>query len=722
MAVSLRASERGLEMIDIARKKKGWNKDDEIWYKEAETSKATLKRFWAGQAVLKDTFERICKAVGEDWHKIVDNSTPDEELPDWQGCCERMLDSHRWLTSNQITARDGIRFELFLEDRGSIRDKSIYIPVDLVELEVYKLIQTSNFSPEQGSQLYVPEGKRLDQNQFLKTFEEVHNENQEQPARIAIVGEPGAGKTTCLQKIAFLICHSTKNLPIWISLGNLKGKSIEDYLLENWLKAATKMKVLDKNKDDLIKLFKTRQIWLLLDGVDEIATEPVSALAMIAQELTGWLGEAAVVLTCRNNVWYEGKNPLEGFKVYQVSGFIDKWIKQFIEQWFANDNREVGKKLLEHLFVDKPDPQWQRLKDMAKNPLRLALLCYMWQRLKGDFPDSKLKLYQEIVDILYEWKKDMFTEVIDKRKSLELALSELAISGIEKNLFYFTSSYLQKEITDTSLLKLSLQIGLLNQIGTTKDSVNEKLYTFFHPSLQEYFAAHAKVINKKADYKKADYEKADYEKADYEKADYEKADYEKADYEFFLQIKECNYRILEPQWSEVFLIWREKGEKQKEEARKLLYKLISLTIVNHEQDKISEKAAETVKRLLYALDEIQRQHVARGLKESWFRKIEKDNNNNNNYLAVSILKSLIEITQDSLTRLEAVWSLRCLGANDWDAYRILKMLAHQAHIEKDQILCQEVKSSLITLYINTIQDNKLREEINLEISLIDCHQ
>ncbi|MEG5057135.1 AAA family ATPase [Microcoleus sp. A2-C5] len=75
MAATLRASESGLEIVDMARNKKGWNKDALSWYDKAQTSKATLKRFWRGEAIQQGVFVEICEAVGvNNWEDIVDNN------------------------------------------------------------------------------------------------------------------------------------------------------------------------------------------------------------------------------------------------------------------------------------------------------------------------------------------------------------------------------------------------------------------------------------------------------------------------------------------------------------------------------------------------------------------------------------------------------------------------------------------------------------------------
>ncbi len=75
MSKLLKASVEGLKIVNLARRKLGWNKTSEIWCQTALTSKATLKRFWAQQAIRRQTFIDICKAVGIDnWEDVVTNS------------------------------------------------------------------------------------------------------------------------------------------------------------------------------------------------------------------------------------------------------------------------------------------------------------------------------------------------------------------------------------------------------------------------------------------------------------------------------------------------------------------------------------------------------------------------------------------------------------------------------------------------------------------------
>lgn len=82
MADSLRASQQGLELVDQARQKKGWTKFVTVeWWVTANTSQATLKRFWKRDRIDRQAFIGICKAVGMDWKRVVDQPPPHSADP-----------------------------------------------------------------------------------------------------------------------------------------------------------------------------------------------------------------------------------------------------------------------------------------------------------------------------------------------------------------------------------------------------------------------------------------------------------------------------------------------------------------------------------------------------------------------------------------------------------------------------------------------------------------
>ncbi|QLE53610.1 hypothetical protein FD724_37775 (plasmid) [Nostoc sp. C057] len=131
----------------------------------------------------------------------------------------------------------------------------------------------------------------------------------------------------------------------------------------------------------------------------------------------------------------------------------------------------------------------------------------------------------------YEWKKGQITG--EQRKQLNAALKELAREAIDKEATrfrlrqQFVYKYLGEPDDPDSLFALALRLGWLNQVGVDADHPRREVYAFFHPTFQEYFAAIA-IEN----------------------------------WHFFLNhipqndsYSDASYRLFEPQWKQVFLLW-----------------------------------------------------------------------------------------------------------------------------------------------------------------------
>ncbi len=80
MGHSVRASAKGLEIVNQARQRRGWTKTSTAcWWQDAHTSRATLRRFWRGERIQQAAFIAICQAVGlDDWSAIAE---PPSETP-----------------------------------------------------------------------------------------------------------------------------------------------------------------------------------------------------------------------------------------------------------------------------------------------------------------------------------------------------------------------------------------------------------------------------------------------------------------------------------------------------------------------------------------------------------------------------------------------------------------------------------------------------------------
>ncbi|WP_193868836.1 HEAT repeat domain-containing protein, partial [Planktothrix mougeotii] len=277
-------------------------------------------------------------------------------------------------------------------------------------------------------------------------------------------------------------------------------------------------------------------------------------MASINQQLAeGWTQGLRVVLTCRLNVWEGEKNALRDFDVYRNLDFNSQQIQDFIEQWFndATQSQELLKQLKE--------PNQTRINDLIKNPLRLALLCRTWKRGQK-LPETQAGLYQRLVTGHYQWKDEQkpFQIPLEVQECLHQQLGELAKNAINREQFRFrleekfVEQYLGKPQQENSLFDWALKLGWLNRVGLAsveeKDS-DQAVYAFFHPTFQEYFAALA--IN---------------------------------DWDYFLPRNHVNrpvegkeYRIFQPQWKQMILLWlgRDNREIEKGEKEAFIRKLVS---------------------------------------------------------------------------------------------------------------------------------------------------
>ncbi|MBD2013821.1 GUN4 domain-containing protein [Microcoleus sp. FACHB-53] len=478
------------------------------------------------------------------------NSHSEQKLLIHRQVCQGMLAEKRRLTTNPLTTGDGTTFE-----RGDV-----YVPLGLVERK-RQAKRTGDDSPEQGSKLYEPTEyevtRRFEHDEFFQQVLRQGLSPKSKGKRIAIIGEPGAGKTTLLQQIADWVFEDTdQDVAIWVSLADLQGKTLEEYLLSVWLKDALKRaRVTPEIEDSLVELFNRGRVWLLLDGVDEMTVEASgnAPLQAIAKQLTtGWVSSARVVLTCRLNVWDAGKNALERFDTYRTLEFSygnDKkpdsdQVNQFISKWFEQSEPQLGKAL--RTALDQRGKE--RIKDLVKNPLRLALMCYSWQRRQGELPKTKATLYQRFVEVFYEWKQEYFPTTSATRQELNEALGKLAVEAIAQSSsrFRLTRRFICEVLgePDTPLFQLAIQLGWLNQVGVAAENPDEPVYAFYHPTFQEYFAALA--ID---------------------------------DWHCFLNHVPGNpdlgiYRAFEPQWKEVILLWLGREDVPKQEKEELIKALV----------------------------------------------------------------------------------------------------------------------------------------------------
>ena len=491
----------------------------------------------------------------------------------------------------------------FANDLGRKIDlNEIHVPLGLIERQ-QKPQRRDDFSPQIGSQAYQEAEKLipLSYDEFCEKVLANSDSPKSNGKRLAVIGEPGAGKTTQLLKIADRILAETEYLPVWISLAEVK-KPLCQYLIEDWLRIAAGQ--LDAAPAEWVKEFKELlsegKIWLLLDGADEMGI--ADSLGTLSPQLRERVfDKVRIVISCRLNIWEATGNSLSDFDTYRMldlsygDGENCDRVKLFIDRWFTPLNPPLARgetdpipnllprvettsilappltkgglggvlrakettsipapplgkgKLGANLRAALDEPGKERIKDLVRNPLRLFLLCLTWEFGQQKLPDTKAELYEVFVAALYDFKKQAFPTTAAQRTNLNAALGKLALTAIEagyKSILPdgFVSQNLAKPHPE--LFEKAIELGWLNRVGVDAQNPLKSVYAFYHPSFQEYFAA-----------------------------------CEIEDWHFFLNHVPENpqqgiYRIFESHWKEVMLLWMGRKDVDREEKEAFIKALV----------------------------------------------------------------------------------------------------------------------------------------------------
>ncbi|OCR02475.1 hypothetical protein BCD67_00880 [Oscillatoriales cyanobacterium USR001] len=525
--------------------KEEWHFTLKLWSKDKEKNLEQFEIEWERKRPekSKQQEETLRETVVETFQAI---SLPKDEGINWQEICRQNLAQQKQLTTNPFTNANGVTPQL----------DEIYVPLAIVERKPPKP-PSRNQQEEKEEEKLIP----IAETSFFENVLRQGKSDISQGRKIAIIGEPGSGKTTRLQKIADWILKPDQEdlgFPIWIDLADLENQNICQYLENEWL---PKCKGEVKRRDLEPEISRA---WLLLDGVDEMSR--TQRIEQLAKDLSSsWLQAARVVVTCRVNVWEADKNAFSGFDVFRNLEFNPEQVTEYIRRWFAGMGDAATGESLEAALTESEN---SRLKELIQNPLRLWMLCQIWQT-GGGLPETQAGLYGQFVDWVYDWKAD--DAILNQREAIDKALARLALAAMEQkdevSRLRLRESWVLKVLGSRPIFQAVMKLGWLNRV----ERLPEAICVFYHATFQEYFAALAVD-----------------------------------DWDYFLPRNHVNfpvagkeYRIFEPQWKQVILLWlgREDIATKETETKKLKEEFIE-ALVNFE-DGSGEWNFEKVNRGFY---------------------------------------------------------------------------------------------------------------------------
>jgi type II secretory pathway predicted ATPase ExeA len=450
-------------------------------------SRSSVERIFRGEySTTEDTFTSLVRAMGLNRQQILAEAS---KLINWWKVCRDKFTNQPPLSISHLLSGDG-----FIQQR-----ESVYFAPDLILHS--QPVHHSRSERHQLPTKQVNSSQRFSLKQFKKLVLQPHvNEDTYSPARVVLLGEAGVGKTMLLRDIAaWVFAHESRGVVIQVFLNRLdSGETIKDYIFNPWLNQALgKHTVSEADRQQLTELLQEKTVWLLVDGVDEVAQNGFDLLKL-SEQLDETFAKVNIVLTCRLSVWELESNSFRTkfHTVYQVQP-LDPGTGKNLGQVGQFIKKYLPKLLAEQLIHKLQEPKYAATRTLATNPLLLTLLCYAchrWQK-QGGLPNTKARLYEKFVEYLYSSKPELAIPGGFQQYQFNRALGLLAFRALDEtnSPYRLTHSFVQRVWRESNLdpkqLHFLKKIGFLSEVGVAQEVPDERVYRFLHPSLQEYFAA-----------------------------------------------------------------------------------------------------------------------------------------------------------------------------------------------------------------------------------------
>lgn len=298
---------------------------------------------------------------------------------------------------------------------------------------------------------------------------------------MVVLGEPGMGKSTTMQFMAYndakaLLANPADisiKIPIYIELKQLsKSDSIFEY-------AKNKIGV---NEGKLMEYFVKGVVTLFLDGLNEILTELRKPLRLEIQSLIETYPDLNIIVTSRPLAY---SNEFKKSPVFILQRMENPQVAEFLQK---NCSHKQTRSIILKELYNNP-----KLGKLVRVPLLLKMLINVVWANKGIIPSNKVQIIKKFIQNLYERENRKLTTEVDLRtihrllcylgfKTRELNGSNVGClieefeaimeDRIEKSRFI---------VTVFDFFDISIDLNILVRDGNK--------FSFIHELYQEYFAS-----------------------------------------------------------------------------------------------------------------------------------------------------------------------------------------------------------------------------------------
>ena len=314
------------------------------------------------------------------------------------------------------------------------------------------------------------------------------HEECDEPRVVLIEGQPGMGKTTYCQKLAYdwsveyisaEACFPQVKMLLLLKCRDMKTADIEEAIDDQLLPLDADK----KEKENFFHFIRCNQskILLVLDGLDELPENLLKGLFPLIQRKI--LSNTYLMLTARHEAGMRVRRHCD--TLLEIVGFTKEDADSYITKYFSNhEDPSLAAKLIKILDREK------QLRELSSNPLNTALLCLLCEDTKGVFPSNQTKLYDQLVSCAvrrYFARKGIPMDSKDPLQTFSDNLNHLgkvAFEALKVDRMYFSKDEMDHQSVDF------LPLCFLSQEASVSKLKPISCFSFTHKTFQEYFAAY----------------------------------------------------------------------------------------------------------------------------------------------------------------------------------------------------------------------------------------
>jgi formylglycine-generating enzyme required for sulfatase activity/class 3 adenylate cyclase len=313
---------------------------------------------------------------------------------------------------------------------------------------------------------------------------------------VILLGDPGCGKTTAFENLAYQFSDQSDKLPVPLHLSEFdSGMSLEDFIIQGWgglLEAGHwGAKELAANIEEYLEAGK---LFLLFDALNEMPLEGYRERCLALRQFIDQRSAQGnrFLVTCRILDYSE---ELTGLQRVEVQPLSDDKIQHFLQ----NELPEKWQALWQTLTQSDDSPHC--LLEMARNPYLLTVMIDVFEE-DSQLSQNRADLMQRFTQILLGWSKakcppDQWIDADVQYEALSVMAFEMQarsgfgtkvkteqVKAVMPHQVMLDPNWPSQPTPPDQVLSLAASAKIIEM------PVDRLTVRFYHQLLQEYFAAH----------------------------------------------------------------------------------------------------------------------------------------------------------------------------------------------------------------------------------------